>query len=531
MGKTPRNLGERLKEAWENPELDKTKAALEKLKSETSSGNTTEVLAQFENDMNELNVSSSEREMLRKDFENRLRIFRSSEAKQVNAFVEQFTKDTNLDELIEHVKKEKSKDSLHGIIQFARKGGPVLAMVGGLLSEALASATEKEDEDNPAKLAGTAKKAKKKAKEVKDKAKDAAKKAKKKAEKKKDEEKEEDAKKKSGSNSGAPAAAPSGSTSKSVGSKSYEMDSSGNYEKLSPEAFREKYKAIKNPKERHKFVLSQIAAGNANNTFEKVEAKGKTGMTVEFQVDRTGLRVASMDVQLDGPTAMAAALLTGCTLPNKWVVDKTYEAAKAKNGKVDFVDFEQIRSRLGIPKSEAYIKHTNEDGEEEVSPNGHMMQSAQFALTRARILKEQRDKKGISEDAFVAGQFKSILLPNAGKNGIKIYGARPKDEDRAIQPEAHPHGKEYSDYSHQLRRVKDTVTVTDTDGNKKTMPTTEFYASAEYGKEFGFEARKHGSYMNPALDQFVKDNKPGEQKTAPTAVAAKKEDESKEKAA
>ena len=252
-------------------------------------------------------------------------------------------------------------------------------------------------------------------------------------------------------------------------------------------------------------------------------------MTVEFEVDQTGLRVAGTDVQLDGPTAMAAAMLTGCTLPNSWIVDQTYKAAKEKNGKVDFIAYGEIAKKLGIPHSQAYTKVRNKKGELVDAPKGSLMMSSQFALERDKMLKEATEGRS----GLMAGYFKSILLPHQGREGsVHIYGARYAGGDRRVQPDAHPHGAAYSDYSHQVRRVRENVTITSASGEKKTVKTEEFYASAEYGEEFGFTPKKHGNYkLTPDIQKLMEEYGPQSTEKVPVAVAdAGKKDDNKKAA-
>ena len=537
MALKPKSLGERFKDALVNPELDKVKAevkgALKKAKehpenSQLATSLLERGLAGLDADLAELKIPERERKAYREAYEARFKtatenleltaVAESLEGQKLDAFINDYAKYAKLDAVIAECKKKDSKEPMKKFMQTIRKASPILAGIGAGLMKWL-GLDEKKKKEEPSKLEAKAAEADKVV----------AKGGKK--EKKDEKKKDSNPKPKSygggvGSGGGGGGRAPESTSGshepaetevESTGSKTYEYKPEHAKKRLSPAKFKETYQGIKDRTERHRFVLAQVAAGNANNTFEKLKVKGETGMTVEFEVDQTGLRVAGMDVQLDGPSAMAAAMLTGCTLPNKWVVDQAYKAAKAKDGKVDFVSYEQIRARLGIPHSQAYKKVRDRNGKMVDSPNGNLMMSAQFALERDKMLKEATEGK----EGLVAGYFKSILLPHKGKEkSVRIYGARYKGSDSAVQPDAHPHYAGYSDYSHQARRVKDTVTITDANGKKKKMKTEEFYASAEYGKEFGFTPRKHGKYkLTPDIQKLMEEYAPGHRKKAPVAVA------------
>lgn len=517
MGKGIDKINAKIQAALANPELDKTKAALKDLKGRTTAELLKRKSAALDADLREIeNLSQEQREGLKESFI-RKAISESPEAANLSAFVDVWANYEGLNAVIAESKRKNSKKPLKKLVQLARDNAPLLATIGASLTAWLMAGKE-EKKGKKKKKGGKVKpskldKAAAKADAVLGKGKG-----------------KKDKKTKATSNAGGTNVASGNAETPSggYGSGAEAVPVNEKYKirpkyskKLSKEDFRKKYRSIKNRKERNTFVLQQVAAGNASNAFEKLKIKGKGGMTVTMEVDRTGLRVAGMDVQLDGPTAMTAAMLTGCTLPNKWVVDQTYAAARAKNGKVDFIGYGKIAKKLGKSRSEAFSKK-KVDGEMIDVPNGKMMMSAEFALKRDQMLRAKRKQQGVGQDAFQAGHFKSILLPNVGKeNKVAIYGARHAKSDKAIQPAGHPHGAAYSDYSHQVRRIKSHVTITDASGKKKKITTKEFYANKTYAKAFGFTAKKHGSYMTPELQAFA-DKKKGEKGKTPNldAIAA-----------
>ena len=138
--------------------------------------------------------------------------------------------------------------------------------------------------------------------------------------------------------------------------------------------------------------------------------------------------------------------------------------------------------------------------------------SAKFAIKRAELLKKYSAKDG----QLTAGYFKDIVqaVPGKTRKGmLEIYGGVYANGNK-VEPIPHDaHGKTYSDYSHQLRRVKDKVTVTTKGGEKREMTLAAFYANKTYAEEFGFKAMELGTpYITPELQKFVDDNKPKKEK-------------------
>jgi hypothetical protein len=141
------NEGSEAKTGKENPELDKTKEALKKLKDEidvnkiskadekadekTDEINVTEVSKAFEIDLDELGIKDTkEREGYIRTLKERL-IAESPELANVNEFVDNVAKYTKLDKLIEQCKKEKSGDPLERFARNLKENVPWLAAAAG----------------------------------------------------------------------------------------------------------------------------------------------------------------------------------------------------------------------------------------------------------------------------------------------------------------------------------------------------------------------------------------------------------------
>jgi len=528
MTRKPQKITDRVKKAWINPEFDRVKkgaiAARKEIVENPEGVDIAAVLlrrahSDIDAEMNELEklgitMPETERSKFKTIYERRFKvhmadiereaILKSPEAMNIETFVDETVAYTGLDRVIEEARRKQSKDPIHRLVQGAKRSSGLLTGLGASLAGFLAKSAE-EGKSKPSKLDEAAKKADEAKKKVGDKAKKAKDKVKAAAASATSDSSEESAP------APAASAAPTTSTTSTVestGSVEYTFNEN-NAEKLSPEAFREKYNSIEDRTERHMFVLQQVAAGNASNAFEKLKITGNTGMTVEMEVDRSGLRVAGMDVQLDGPTAMAAAQITGCTLPTPWISDKIYEHAKANDGVIPFIDYGDIARELGIPKEQAFHKvRDKKTGEMRTVPDGDMMMSARFALKRDEMLKKYREQH---EGKLVAGYFKDVIQPEPHtKDGkLAIYGGK-RSNGSNIQSAGGPHFDHYADYSHGVRRIRRKVKVTDTEGNTREVDLEEFYADKQYADEFGFKVRKlkHPAYEYPeAVQQVVNEAK------------------------
>ena len=543
MGKTLKKFTERIKEALVNPELDKVKAevqaALEEMKKNPKNSNVTASLLKrgvegLRKDLKELKISPHDFAKYERAYETRFRvattnlekeaILKSPETLQLNAFVEDYAQYTKLDEIIAECKKKDSKDPLKKFIQLVRKSSPLLLGIGAGVSSWLSKTKGEEvseESEHPSNLETAVAKA--------DQTLQKAKSKKGKKEKGKNEvgpKIEEDTKKAkvehasySGQTkaSAGPRKSFEGNTKvETIGSTEYPINP--NYsKKLKPEEFKQVYLSKKSGKDRSMFVLQQVAAGNASNVFEKLKVTGKDGITATIEVDRNTMRVADMPVPLDGPTAMAAAMLSGCTLPTPWLIDQHYKQAKKNKNEVKFIAYPQIAEALGIPDSKAYS--INAEGEK--VQNGQLMMSPEFVVKRNELLKKYRKEHGIRDTELTSGESKAVVHPVPGvtKAGrLEIYGGKDSKGNTIQGLSGGKHIANYADYSHGLLRVRNTpesVTVRTKDGKEKKMSYAEFNANPEYAKKFGFAAYKlKNPYLTPQIEEFIAKNKPAEKKKA-----------------
>ena len=501
-------IAETIKEALANPELDKiekeTKAALKEAKEAPENSNLAVSLLEaglsgLREDLEELKIDPSLWPEYEKAFQSRFElatkglqneaIMASMEAKKLDLFVNDFAQFSKLDNVIAECKKKESGRPLIQLIRFIQSnssffegfglgGSSFMAMLG------IEKEENKKPSDKPAPPSKLDQKAAEADKTIQDQ--EAKKAAKSTTEEPKEPEKASEADTSEESVEKTPA------YTENVESNDKYKVNPENAEKLNPTEFRKRFAKAKDRHARHMLVLQQVAAGNATPNFETITITGKTGKTLELEVDKGGLRVCGMEVQLDAPTAMAAAELSSCTLPTPWISDRITEQARKTGGLVEFIAAPQIAAALDLP--------WNND-----NPDGKWMMSAEFAVKRDEMLREWRKEHNISDDQLVAGYFKDIVHPTPGKSRpgyINIYGGIRQDDSR-IQGTGNFHKTSYSDYPQQVRRISNTVTV----GNEE-MSIFDFYKNPAFAEEFGFEAQALDGYPYPsALQTYVNQNK------------------------
>ena len=270
---------------------------------------------------------------------------------------------------------------------------------------------------------------------------------------------------------------------------------------LSGKEFMEEYKKLE-PAQRHMLVLQQLAIGNVPDhfkQFETIRVKSSKGNVLEMQVARHGLRIGTdanyVEVPLDGPTAMAAAEIYGCTLPTPWISDQIYTAAEASKGIVPFIDAPQIAKRMGIEWNPS-------------KPDGKWMMSAEFVAERNKMLREYCREHGITDNQLTYGYHKDIIhpLPGTTKAGrLEIYGGRNVSGKRVQPISGGHHVRSYFDYSHQARFIRTSVKI-----NGETMNISDFMNNLDYAKEFGFHKMPmERAYKYPsALAAYVTQHRP-----------------------
>ncbi len=501
MSKGIKKIIEDVKSDTADPKIDKFKESLKDLKGKTTAKLLKEKLPTLDAELGEIDIlSQNQREALKKSFI-RDAILKSPEAADLHAFVDEWAEYTGLDKAIEECDRKKSKKPLYRIVKLARASTPLLTGIGTSLMAWL-NEGEKEDEkgQKPSKLETAATRVDT---------------ALAKADKKPEEEEEEEGKKKMAKTKDenkadkkaiaktAKSSFKGGKTEvKSVGSAKYEINPKYTTKKLSSKEFKKEYLSIKNRKKRNEFVLAQIAVGNKSNAFKKLRIMSTDNkMSAVIGVSTRGLEVAGVPIQLDGPTAMAAALLSGCTLPDPWLVDKSFKAAGTK-GHIPFIAAPAIAKSLKI---DWQAKSRNDKDLMRMSPK--------FAIERAKLLADYRKENNISDDQLTRGDSKNIVHPVPGKTKkgmLEIYGGRHANGARVQPVSSGFHGPGYSDYANLLYPVKNTpksVVVTE-NGKEKRMSYTAFRANKKYAKKFEFKAQELGTpYITPELQAFVDKNK------------------------
>lgn len=526
-----KKITERIQEAMINPDLDQVqkevRAALEEMKTQPEKTDLLTGIIErgklgLRADLKELNIAKAGWPSYEQALERRFRvgitdvtkeaILHSLEAEKLDAFVNDYAHYAGLDTIIAECKRKESNDPLKRLIRTMQAATPLFAGIAAGFKQWLSQGRPAESSGKPSQLDAAAARADQVLGS---------------------DEGNKPGQKPSVSGSTTPALsgggsgpsngpAPSGESRRrgtrtgngdasrveSGGMVDYHIEAADAEQKLAPDAFRRRYESIQDRHARNMFVLQQVAAGNASNAFEKLKITGSTGGVVEMDVDRSGLRVAGMEVQLDGPTAMAAAELTGCALPTTWISDQVYRRALETGGTVKFIAAPDIAASLGI---------TDWDPDH---PNGRKMMGAQFALRRDELLRQWRQQHGVRDDQLVAGYFKDIIHPTdkTRPGMIDIYGGKDGGEGKGntIQSAGgNYHEATYSDYSHQLRRVGRRVKVT-IHGVTREMDISEFYSNAECAKEFGFAPQPLGEAYaySPALRRWVDAHRKGERPDA-----------------
>ncbi|MBN2306920.1 hypothetical protein JXD20_02950 [Candidatus Peregrinibacteria bacterium] len=531
---------DRISDAWDNPELDETKAALAKaiLESGTTAIDLQRALAVLDEEMTKLGKSDEERSQLKKDFERRFRVFtgnnereavlKSPEAIHIDAFVDDFAVYSRLNEAIERSRKEKSKDPLFRIIQTARASTPLLAGLGAglmkFLAEGQAEEKKKGKKGNPSKLEAAATRADAALEEAKTK-------TKKKKDDKKEDRKEADTTLKASASSprtaGPSAEMVSSAAEPDVnvdrprrGPIKYEPNPEYSKRKLSGKEFLAKYKTIKDRHERHMFALQQIALGNVPahfNQFEHMRITGRKGTKIEFEVARHNQRIGTdsdyVEVPFDGPTASAAAKIQDCHLANPWIVEQVYEKAKRDGGVITFYGGQDLARKAGKKDWDNWM----------LSAEG-MAQA--FELRR----EEFRGREG----QITAGHFKAVNPPNANDIEHQWLNAQGGHFETGKKVQGYMggfHDDTYSDASHGIRLVRNGSLYV----NGEPMSWDDFYADPDLARELGFDVIPKGAKYagTPALNQFIAENSPEEDKQKnekrPEAVAMTEEPKDKPK--
>jgi len=221
-----------------------------------------------------------------------------------------------------------------------------------------------------------------------------------------------------------------------------ESESSADYkpierktEALSGSEFMKKYEAEPSEKKRHMMVLEQLALGNVPDhykTFETLKVTSEKGTVLEIEVARHGLQIGNnndyAEFPLDGPHAMAAAEMYGCTLATPWISDRIHDHAKASGGHIDFIAAPAIAKALDI-------ENWDKD-----HPDGQKMQSAEFVKKRNEMLRQAQKGR---ENKITAGYFKDVVHPIPGRTkpgSLEIYGGyyNPGKRVQPISGGKHP---------------------------------------------------------------------------------------------
>lgn len=135
-------------------------------------------------------------------------------------------------------------------------------------------------------------------------------------------------------------------------------------------------------------------------------------------------------IPMTASTAQRIAILTGCVLPTRKLVDAIYEQAEARLPP-SFIE--------GGPTLSTRLDYAVHQGE----------------------LEAHRARRGFDLGALTAGDKKDIVLTNRlvdREDRVAIYGWH-RDDGRPIQPLSTVHGRRYADYSHGVRLVDGTMLV------------------------------------------------------------------------
>ena len=294
------------------------------------------------------------------------------------------------------------------------------------------------------------------------------------------------------------------------------------------------YEKLTDPKARHMYVLKQVAAGNMPSTWDDwvtVKAVGKTGMEAEFEVSPHGLRIGHDDdwieVPLDGPHAMAAAELRGCTLPTYWMAEQILLQAKKTGGLVNFFND-------GVIANHPDTKNTLGVNWNALSKDQKDAFKMKPPLVKARniLIKKWQEEHKISDRQLTSCSFKEIVQPveglttaaaeefsilgvnitvkDAKTNMLEIRGGCYVDEKGNIKKEVQPlssgyHEDTYFDYSHLPRLVRLKIKV-----NGGILTFTDFFNNADYSREFVFQKSpvpERAYNYSVELAKFVEENK------------------------
>ena len=260
------------------------------------------------------------------------------------------------------------------------------------------------------------------------------------------------------------------------------------------------YEQIADPTARHMFVLRQVAARNmpaSTLSFVPIKVTGQKGTEVEFQVSPHPLRIGTdqdwIEVPLDGPHALAAAELVGCTLPTAWMAMQTDLMAKKTRGMVHFFDALEITNLMKI------------DWNPE-KPDGALLRSPELFERRSELLRAWLTENKFEDQWLIGGYYKDIIQPSAtgAANRLWSYGGYD-DQGNLIQPVGWMHTSNYFDYVTLPRFVKPWLKV-----NGQIVSISDFTDNAAYAIEFKFDQNiiSAPAYeLSPELEEFVRKNK------------------------
>lgn len=239
---------------------------------------------------------------------------------------------------------------------------------------------------------------------------------------------------------------------------------------------------------RHRLVLEQVAEQNLPESWDDwvtVTVKGRKGTVVEFDVSPHALRIGTSDdwveLPLDGPHSAAAAELLGARLATAWMVDQIDDTVRSNGTAVRYFAATQIARSLGYDD-------WNPD-----RPDGARMMSAEFFRQKNLLLHQWLQQNDVDDSVLVGGYFKCVVPPIDGitrPGGLEMLGGRDASGAQVQPLSGGFHGRQFYDYSQNLRLTKDELRV---DGRPTTLE--DFWGSVEHAVEFGF---RRSSVPDPA---------------------------------
>ncbi|MFC1747761.1 SGNH/GDSL hydrolase family protein [Pseudomonadota bacterium] len=287
-------------------------------------------------------------------------------------------------------------------------------------------------------------------------------------------------------------------------------------EKLTGSKFIEALGKCKTAEERQRLILENLP--DEPPEYEPIKITAPDGTTVEIRVSKREIKVGppgdQVGVAMDGPTAIRAAARYNASIPDYWLAKQIHEQAKKNGQTLPFVAAPAIAKKLKI----AWDNN---------NPNGEKMMSAEFLGENNNLNAYWAKKKGVEDNDFAAGYFKTVVHPIPGVTGdgrLEIYQEMVQKKGG---PSGGAHGELYRDYSHRVRTVDSMVLV---DGVE--MSLAKFMASEKYAKKFGFQATDiNGSYNLPEQMKLGKSGRRADIRVSETPTSAgeqPKEDEPRE---